>query len=253
MMIARKFLAMTLLLLLLAACGRGREEATPAPAATSAPAQTEVTTEETEEAEAPAEGEAAGENAPEAPASDNAVSAGNSDALTAITNAMQAQITGGPYRATTTIESEGIITEMVAEVVPPSRMHVTIGGGNMEMILLEDVLWQKTPDSEWVQMGSPELMQDIFDTIRGQSDGSMMTNIEYLGSEPVFGEQADMYTFTSVLGEGEDAISSDVILWISQTSGLPIRMESSSSAMGVLSTAVQTIEYDSAITVEAPQ
>jgi hypothetical protein len=163
---------------------------------------------------------------------------------------MAAQVAGGPYRATTVVNSDGTITEMISEVVPPDKIHVTIGGGNMEIILIEGQVWSKTLGAEWAQMGSPDMMQGIFDTINGQISDTTLSNVQFAGSEPVLGVQADIYTFTSAMPDSN--VSSDVKLWISQESGLPIRLESTNVAQGVTSTVIQTIEYDSTITVDAP-
>jgi outer membrane lipoprotein-sorting protein len=169
-----------------------------------------------------------------------------------VTAALTAQISGSPYRATTRVDTAGTVTEMIAEVIPPDAMYVTIGGGNMEIILLDGTVWSKTGEAAWMQMGSPEMMAGIFDAIRGQTDGSAMSNVQLIGTEPVFGVSCDVYSFTSTLGEGEGAVSSEVVLWISKESGLPVRMESSSTHAGVTTTAEQSIEYDDTITIAAP-
>ena len=240
----RKLLSVGILLLLLVACGRDKEaEPTVAPAAPQAPAAAATTAPQA--TAAPVATDAL-------PADATAVPDLSGDPLLAITTAMAAQQSGGPYRATTTVESEGTITEMVAEVIPPNQMHVTIGGGNLEMIMLDGTLWSKSGGAEWVQMGSPDMMTGILESIQGQIDGSGFTNVQYVGAEPVFGEPTDVYSFTSTFGEGEGAISSDVKLWVSKISGLPIRMESSGSGAGVTSKTVQTVEYDDTITIEAP-
>ena len=275
----RKLLAVTLLLsvfLGLMACGRGNrnQEATDAPsapqssaaatavpataapaapsAATAVVASVQATPPPVEPTAVPQEGAAGGEaSTSDASTSDASDSdAANSDALAVVTNAMAAQVAGGPYRATTVVNSEGTVTEMVSEVVPPDKIHVIIGGGNMEIILLEGQVWSKTLGAEWAQMGSPEMMQGIFDTINGQISDTTLTNVQFAGSEPVFGVQTDIYTFTNALPDSN--VSSDVKLWISQESGLPVRLESTNVAAGVTSTVVQTIEYDDTITVEAP-
>lgn len=250
--IARRLALLIALSLLVAACGRGnREEATAVPpTATAAPAPTAAA--ETPTA-APAAAEATAQPTEAPAAGDAQAPIAGDDPVAVVSNAMAAQFNGGPYRAVTTVESEGTITEMTAEVVPPANMHMIIGGGNMEVILLDGTLWSKTGGSEWMQMGSPDMMQGMFDMISGQIERSELTNVQFVGSEPVMGEQTDAYTFTSTLGEGEQVMVSEVKLWISQASGLPVRMESTSSGAGVTSKATQTIEYDSTITIEAPQ
>jgi hypothetical protein len=150
------------------------------------------------------------------------------------------------------VDADGTITEMVAEVVPPDSLHIVIGGGNMEMILLGGTLWSKSGEAAWTQMGSPDMANAIFDSMQGYIDGAALTNVQHVGSEPVFGQQTDVYSFTSSLGEGEEAVTSDVKLWVSQATGLPIRMESTGTAMGVTSHVVQAIEYDPSITIAPP-
>jgi hypothetical protein len=255
-------LLVAILLVLLVACGRdNRDEEAPAAAAPAAaipavegPAAEATTVAPAAQTEATAAPEVA-QPAASGATTDTAGSgasggAAGGDAATIVTNAMAAQVSSGPYRATTVVNADGTVTEMVSEVAPPDQMHVVIGGGNMELVLLGEALWSKTSDQPWVQMGSPEMMQGIFDTIEGQVDNATITNVQYGGSEPVMGEATDVYSFTSALADG--TFSSDVKLWISTASGLPVRMESTSVAAGVTTTVVQTIEYDSSITIEAP-
>ncbi len=241
MITVRKFLVIAVLLLLLAACGGGEEEAAPtvpapvAPVATTAPAIDPTT-------------------APEAPSAPEAAQAAPvaGDPLEAVTTAMQTQLSGGPFRATTTVESDGTVTEMLSEVIPPATMHVVIGGGNMEMILLDGALWTKSGETPWTQMGSPDMMDNILSTIQGEMDGSTMSNVQFVGEEPVLGEATRVFAFTSTIGEGEGVITSEAKLWISNESGLPVRMESNSVGMGVTTKTIQTIEYDDTISIEAP-
>ncbi len=258
-------LALCLAMVMLTGCGRNRGEETaptaapPAPEATTASEsgaveapESDTSGSDTTEADTaePDTGESdAGESDTAAPASSDS---GSGEPMSIVRDAMLAQLSGGPYRATTTIDAEGTVTEMVAEVIPPDTMHVTIGGGNMELIMLDDTLWSKSGESPWMQMGGTQMMEGIMDAMRGQADAENLINVQLVGSEPVFGVQTDVYTFSSVMGEGEGTISSDVKLWVAQESGLPVRMESSSVANGMTTTAIQTIEYDDSITITAP-
>jgi hypothetical protein len=212
--------------------------------ATSAPAAPAAT-------EAPASSQAA----PQAAISQTATSetvGGASDPQQAVLNAIQAQLHGGPYRATTSVDSGGTITEMKTEVIPPDTMHIVIGGGNLEMILIKGVLWTKNNGADWQQMGSPDMMKNIFDSIQNQFNESNLHNVVYAGQEPVMGAQTDIYSFTTSLGEGTDAITSTVKLWVNQADGLPVRLESNGVTQGVAAHTVQSIEYDKSITVTAP-
>lgn len=241
MMTARRWMSLAFLLLIVAACGRGRE-AEPTPT-TAAPATSVA---------APAnDAPAAATEAPAAPEVPQAA-APSGDAQEVVVNAMAAQMAGGPYRAMTTIDADGTITEMTAEVIPPDKMHIVISGGTLEMIMVDGTAWSKSGDTAWAQMGSPEMMQGIFDSVRGQVDGSTFSNVQLVGSEPVYGVATDVYSFTSSIGEGAEAVTSEVKLWINNATGLPVRMESTSVANGVSTHTVQNIEYDNAITIEAP-
>lgn len=249
MNIARKLMALvfTCLLLTTTACGKDKEAeatATPIPptvaaaaAATSAPTATAI----------PAA--AADTATPQAAA---ASASGTSDPQQAVLNAMHAQLNGGPYRATTSVDAGGTITEMKTEVIPPDTMHVVIGGGNLEMILINGVLWSKNSGSDWQQMGSPDMMKSIFDSIQSQFDADSLHDVVYAGQEPVMGVQTDVYSFTTSLGAGADVITSTAKLWVGQQDGLPVRMEADGMAQGVSTHTVQSIEYDKTITITAP-
>jgi hypothetical protein len=169
-----------------------------------------------------------------------------------VLNAMHAQLNGGPYRANTSVDAGGTVTEMKTEVIPPDTMHILIGGGNLELILINGVLWSKNSGGNWQQMGSPDMMQSIFDSIQNQVDADHVTNVVYAGQEPVLGVQSDIYSFTTTLGEATDAVTSTVKLWVSQADGLPVRLESTSAVGGVNTHTIQSIEYDKSITITAP-
>ncbi len=241
---ARKLFSIAILLLILAACGRDKtEEPAAAPAADAAAVATIAPT--TEPADAvPAAATAAPEATQALPVA--------GDPLEAVTNALRAQMSGGPYRALTSVTTDGTTTDMSAEVIPPDKMHIVIGGGNMELILLDGTLWSKTGDTPWTQMGSPEMMQGIFDSIQGQVEGVTLANVQVVGAEPVLGEPTQVYSYTSTMGEGEGVVTTDVKLWISKERGLPVRLEATGTAMGITSYTLQSIEYDNSIAIEAP-
>lgn len=243
-MLIQRMIVLAVLLVLVAACGRGREEATAAPAepaAASAPAAPTT-------APTAAPTTAAATALPEAPPA----IAISDDPTVAVTEAMSAQMNGGPYRVTTSVDAEGTVTEMVAEIIPPDHIHVTIGGGNLEMILIDGTLWSKSGGAEWAQVGSPDMMQGILDTVQGQIDAGTLVNVQHVGEEPVMGEATNVYSYTSTVGEGDDAATTDVKMWVSKLTGLPVRMEATSVAMGVTSQIIQAFEYDDTITIEPP-
>ncbi len=241
----RKLLAIGILLLLLAACGRGRNAEQPTATAPVADTSAATTAPATDPTAAPTAPGAAQADAP----SDSASSA---DAQEAVLNAMRLQLAGGPYRAVTTVESHDTTTEMTVEAIPPNKMHVVISGGAVEMIMIDGTLWSKSGESPWTQMGSAEMIEGILDSIGGDIEASTLTNVQITGAEPVLGDAAQIYSFTSTFGEGDGLITSDTRLWISNASGLPLRMEATSTAMGTTSQIVQMIDYDDTITIEPP-
>lgn len=253
-----KVLAIGLLLMLLAACGGGdAEEAT----ATATVADTSVAatpaTEPTVAPATPTEAPAQPTTAPEAPTAtpETAQAAAPSgDAQEAVMSAISAQLAGGPYRATTTIEADGATTKMNVEMIPPDKLHAIISAaeGNTELILVDGTTWFKSGDTPWMQMPGGDMVQNMLASVQADAAKGTLTNVQLVGTEEVNGQAAQVYAFTSSYGEGDQQVSSDVKLWISEASGLPIKMEATGVAMGTSSHTVQTIEYDDSITIEAP-
>jgi hypothetical protein len=95
-------------------------------------------------------------------------------------------------------------------------------------------------------------MKDMIESMLANVDGSLVSNVQLVGPEVLDGEATTVYTYSSSLGEGESAITSENKLWIADASGLPIKLESNGSAMGIANHIVQIIEYDDRITIEAP-
>ena len=254
-----KFFAVAILLFLLAACGGDAEEATAVP--TEAPASATATTAPAANpTAAPVEPTAAAVEATEAPAEPTAApqaeqaAAPSGDAQEAVLNALRLQLTGGPYRAISTVAAEGTTTEMTAEVIPPSTMHLVIvaEGGNTEMIWTGEKLWMKSGETPWMEMPGGDMIQGMIDSVLTDVENSMITNVQLIGPESVEGEAATAYSYESSVGEGDEMITSTNKLWISDVTGLPIKLESNSQAMGITSHTVQIIEYDESITTNHP-
>src|SRR5690606_32740033 len=112
----------------------------------------------------------------------------------------------------------------------------------------DGTLWSKSGETPWTQMDGTEMIEGILDSIGSEIEGSVLTNVQHTGAEPVLGDAAQIYSFTSTYGEGEGLVTSDARLWVSNATGLPLRMEATSTAMGVTSEIVQMIEYDDSIT-----
>jgi len=238
--IARAFTTFLVASALLAGCG-GNDEATAtepavAPAATIAAVQATVAATATP---APA--------AVELP----------TDPQAALIAAMRAQVNSGPYRNQTTIISDDSTVELNAEIIPPDRMHMTnnFGGQSQEQILIGDKGWMKQGDT-WVEspmsgtnlvaQASGEMVEEMIKTI---------SDVTLIGPETVDGVDALVYSYTSDMNKSDtmkmDSIST-VKVWIATASGLVIKQEIDSAAMGIKSKTVQIITYDPNITIEPP-
>jgi hypothetical protein len=110
----------------------------------------------------------------------------------------------------------------------------------------------KSGDTPWMEMPGGDMIQGMIDSVMADVENSMITNVQLIGAESVEGEAATVYSYESSMGEGDEAITSTNKLWISDARGLPIKLESSTDAMGITSHVVQTIEYDDSITIEPP-
>jgi hypothetical protein len=254
-----KLIALSMCVLGLAACGGGTEpEPTVAPPVTVAANPTAAPAEPTA---APVEPTAVTEPSKDAAVEPTAAQAdvetaapSGGAAYDAVISAMRGQFSGGPYRAVATTETAGSTTIMTSEVIPPDSMHIVITGDgeSTEVISVGGAMWTRTGDSEWTALPGGEMMKDMIESMLANVDGSLVSNVQLVGPEVLDGEATTVYTYSSSLGEGESAITSENKLWIADASGLPIKLESNGSAMGIANHIVQTIEYDDRITIEAP-
>ena len=179
------------------------------------------------------------------------------DPQAALIAAMRAQVNSGPYRNQTTIISDDSTVELNAEIIPPDRMHMTnnFGGQSQEQILIGDKGWMKQGDT-WVEspmsgtnlvaQASGEMVEEMIKTI---------SDVTLIGPETVDGVDALVYSYTSDMNKSDtmkmDSIST-VKVWIATASGLVIKQEIDSAAMGIKSKTVQIITYDPNITIEPP-
>lgn len=233
-MIASKqfyMIALLLSLFLLAACGG--ESATPA---------------------APAAAQA------DAPAAASAASAAAlpDDPKAAILQALRSQLTAGPYRTTTVITGEDFEQSATAEIAPPDRMHLTMdmGGMQMEMIYIGDQVWSKQGDGAWEvadRMSAPDAA--LLDETMIADTERTITEAALIGPEVLDGVNTLLYTFTTDLNRSEIMPMPGVQqtrLWVDAATGLIVRQEMQDATADMPTTTVQTVEYDPAITIEAP-
>ncbi len=178
------------------------------------------------------------------------------DPAAAIKQAVKNQSTAGAYRVKTVIESAEGAMEMTNEVIPPDQMRVLMDMGEQtqEMIFIGEKGWMKMGE-EWID--SPINGSAIMSQIGALNDEMIeaMHDFSEVGNETINGVETRVFTYKVELGgEGDAAmaVKSSVKLYVDVARGLPIQQEIEGEAMGVKSTSVQTIEYDSSIQIEAP-
>lgn len=266
----RFLISLFTLTMLLAACGGSPAAPTAAPAATKAVAAAPpiaataapVATKAPAVAPTSAVAATAIPTATKAPAAPTATSAPaaapapSGNAKDAIIAALQAMLKAGPYRTKTTIVSDSGTINMTGELIPPDKLRTTMktAGFESETIVIGDKGWIKR-DGKWATspVAGKVILDAAFAVQTAEQIGATISDAKALGTETVNGEQTRVYTYTSTtdLGEAGKVVSA-VKLWVSVKSGRPIKQEVAGEASGVKSNTVQTIEYDSAITIAAP-
>ena len=179
-----------------------------------------------------------------------------SDPAEAIKQAVKNQNAAGAYRVKTVLESAQGKMEMTSEVIPPDQMRVVMDMGEQtqEMVFIGEKGWMKM-GGDWTESSiqGSAIMSQI-----GTLNEKMleaMSDFAEAGSETVDGVESRVFTYKVELsGEGDAAmaVKSSVKLYVDVARGLPIKQEVEGEAMGVKSTSVQMIEYDSSIQIEAP-
>ena len=187
-----------------------------------------------------------------APAADG----GDSDARQVILDAMRKQLTGGPFRSDTTIESNGQTYTIQSAIVPPNRMQATssFGGTVTDVIIVEDKMWTKAGD-QWVESpggGGPvtQMMNEM--VTNPDANGLKIDNAQAAGTEDVNGINAAVYTYRSAYTTEGQTITTSGKMWIDTATDRPIKLEGAGEFAGVESKTTQVITYDNSITIEPP-
>jgi hypothetical protein len=236
------------LALLLAACGGGAGTggvtSTTAPAATTASAATAPV--------APASTVAPAATTAPAPAP------ASGSAQDAVLAAFRKQFASGPYRSQTTITSDKSTTEIMGEMIPPDRMHVkrTTAKGVSEQIYIGKKGWSRVGAGAWTPVDG-----NLMATFMAQIDGSSLRNIEAIttdvkatGADQVDGAKALVYSYVLDMSKASTPLDlkTNNKVWINETTGLIMKIESDGAFQGVHSKTVQTVSYDPSITIEPP-
>lgn len=155
------------------------------------------------------------------------------------------------FRATVTDVKKGQQLSQM-DFVAPDRYHIRNGQGQMEQILIGDDAYTFI-DGKRVKLPMPIKVGRIVGQYRNQSTLDELArdlDVTALGDDTVDGIAAKVYTYTVT-----EPAKSDVKVWISTASGMPVQLESQGRFMGVKSTTrLRYYDFDdSAIRIDRPQ
>jgi hypothetical protein len=251
-----QLIILLLTLLILAGCGRRQaEEPTPV-APTARPAATAPVAPTPTAAPTAAPTVVATVAATAAPIPAAPATADSGSAQEGLMAALVAQQNGGPYRVQTTVVTGDTTMEMLAEIVPPDRLRsvTNTGGIQVEIIIIGDTAYIKNGDTPWVSLPDSGFGSQILGALSSEAlmEQNLIADVQRVGQETVDGESAIIYAFQSSFGEGEDALSAMTRIWVSESRGLPLRVENEGEIDGSPSRTVQIVQYDTTITIEPP-
>lgn len=161
----------------------------------------------------------------------------------------------GKFRMTSVTEGGGDTTRTEAMVEWPDRYHMKIdaAGQKNEMIIVPGGTWMKQ-GGQWmkfpmdmgamIQAMTPEAMKKGYEG---------MTNIREIGASEVEGRDAIGYAYDSKVTMMGITSTSSVKIWIDEDTGLPLKQEIDGEAMGSKSTTVQVYDYETPVSVRAPE
>jgi len=264
----KRFVLPLLLLtsLLLAACGGGSTAApTSAPeqtAPTSAPEVKPTTAAATDApAAAAATTAATAATATTAPAATAAPAATQpaapvlpvGDPKAVVIKAIKAQLTAGPSRTLTLVETSDSKTQLTSEMVLPDRLHIVMesdGKRVSETIIISDTMWTRTGDGAWNSSPGGAAMLSMMGEKEIDATTNSITDVKLVGPELLNGTPTWVYTFTS--DRADLGVTSQVKIWIGALTGLPLQQQVEGEVGGTKSKTTQTITYDPSIKIEAP-
>ena len=173
---------------------------------------------------------------------------------------MRKQLTVGPYRSKSVITSDKTNMDIVGEVIPPDRMHVTsttAGGRVSEQIYIGNRGWSRIGTGAWTAANSAVISMTM-SQISGASLAEMesiVTDVKTAGADTVEGAKTLVYTYIADMSKAATpmAFQSTVRVWINETTGLIVKIETNGTVAGVTSKTVQTVVYDPTINIEPPK
>lgn len=240
------------------------EPAAPEEAPTEAPEPTATPlpepTAEPEPTAAPAEASTS-EPEPTAVPAEEETAADTEDALTAVQSALVDQFATGSWRVIQDVTSsdmpEGQVRSVI-EYVTPDRFRVTLtldGETLSEAIIIGDTMYQNLGGT-WMEVPvqMTEMLPDFMPSEDMFDEAAMdLRDVEFIGTEELNGESTRVFRYVSSDTLDGATSSATVTVWVRESDNLPVQQIIEAEADGVVSTIIQTIEYDPNITIEPPQ
>jgi hypothetical protein len=158
----------------------------------------------------------------------------------------------GPFRVTTTINTQGgAPTTATAEVILPDRFRIVTP--ETEILIAGDLSYSRQ-DGAWVKETSSGLASLIPELIGNLSDKAVqgISAAILVHPETLNGIHTREYLYQSDIDFAGETLFTDNQLWVDDSTGLPARLVSSGFYNGVQSTIVQGFTYDPTITIELP-
>jgi hypothetical protein len=173
-------------------------------------------------------------------------------ARAAIVDAILKFQSAGPFRVTTTINTQGgASTTATAEVILPDRFHIVTA--DTEILIAGDLSYTRQ-GAAWVQATSSGLASLIPALIGNLSDQAIqgISAATLIHPETLNEIHTQEYRYQSDIDLAGETLFTDNQLWIDGASGLPVRLVSTGFYNGAQSTTVQEFTYDPAIEIVAP-
>ncbi len=173
-------------------------------------------------------------------------------ARAAIIDAILKFQSAGPFRVTTTINTQGgAATTATAEVILPDRFRILTP--DTEILIAGDLSYTRQ-DGVWVKETSSGLAS-LIPALIGNLSGQAIQGISaatLVHPETLNEIHTQEYRYQSDIDFAGETLFTDNQLWIDGATGLPVRLVSAGFYNGVQSTTVQEFTYDPAITIDVP-
>jgi hypothetical protein len=173
-------------------------------------------------------------------------------ARAAIVDAILKFQSAGPFRVTTTINTQGGgSTKATAEVILPDRFRIITP--DTEILIVGDLSFTRQ-DGAWVKETSSGLASLIPELIGNLSNQAIqgISAATLVHPETLNEIHTQEYRYQSDIDLAGETIFTDNQLWIDDATGLPVRLVSAGFYNGVQSTTIQEFTYDPAIAIDVP-